>query len=137
MNKSIHMLAFLFLICGGLWTGCVEKSIHDGILLDFESDESLDQLFWKCHVSYTLSYENVTHGEKSLCIELYPDDYPGMMFRPRLKDWRGFQAFRVDIYNPNTNDTDLVLRIDDKKNPAGFDDRFNRKTKSVSFVLGL
>lgn len=97
------------------------------ILFDFENDEELDLLYWKCHTLMSLSDEHVTHGEKSLHIELFPSPYPG--FNPCIQrsDWRGFAAFTFDVFNPSGDDLELVVRIDDLENQPDYKDRFNRR----------
>ena len=114
-------------------TGCllILLACHRGIpaermLFDFESDAELDRFHWRCHTLFSLSDEHVSHGARSLRIELYPPDYPGL--NPILKenDWRGFGALCFDIFNPEENEIRVSVRIDDREDYPNYDDRYNK-----------
>ena len=103
----------------------------DRILFDFESDEELDRFHWKCHTLFALSEEHATHGSKSLRLELYPSEYPGLAPMIKDNDWRKYGAFQFDIYNPQEADIRLSVRIDDREDYPDYADRYNR-----TFVVG-
>jgi hypothetical protein len=100
------------------------------VIFDFESDAELDQFHWKCHTLFNLSDKNVTHGTKSLRLELYPSDYPGLAPMLKVNDWRRYKAFLFDIYNPEDEGIPFIVRIDDKKDLPTYGNRYNK-----SFIL--
>ena len=117
---------FIFTImCLSLLLNCHADSAREYMLFDFETDPELDQLQWQCHTLYSLSDEHVTHGRKSLKMELYPSDYPGL--EPTLKnnDWSGYNRLCFDIYNSGGK-LKLSIRIDDQKVYPDYEDRYNR-----------
>ena len=122
--------ALLLLLIPILLLSCSKEQPAELMLHDFESDSELDQLHWSCHSLCTLSGEHATHGSKSLKLELFPSEYPGMDFSPRVKDWRGHKALCLDVFNPSKQQVQLTLRIDDKKNFPDYDDRYNK-----SFII--
>jgi len=109
--------------CGGGRTG-------ERVLFDFESDSELNQFHWKCHTLFSLSNQHVTHGKGSLKLELYPSDYPGLVPILEEKDWSGHKSLCFDIYNPQRQDIQISLRIDDRKDYPGYGDGYNE-----SFIL--
>ena len=72
----------------------------------------------------------MSHGSKSLKLELYPSDYPGLTPVLKGNDWRGYKAFCFDIYNPENQEIRLVIRIDDLEDYPNHEERYNR-----SFIL--
>ena len=109
--------------------GCDNNSVREYVLFDFETPSELDQLYWNCHTMYSLSDKHVTHGSKSLQLDLYPAHYPG--FSPKLEknDWGAYRILSFDIYNPQKDEISISVRIDDRKYPE-YKDRYNK-----SFVL--
>ena len=127
-QAAIHFLliiVFLFIL-----TCCTISAPKEVVLYDFEADEELDRLHWTCHTLYSLSDHYATHGLKSLQIELYPSDYPGLTPMLKQNDWSNYNFFRFDVYNPQENDLSLSVRIDDRKSYPDYKDRFNK-----SFIL--
>ena len=96
------------------------------VLFDFESDSELDRFHWRCHTLFSLSDEHVTHGARSLRLELYPSDYPGLKPMLEENDWRGYKALCFDIYNPDEKELRISVRIDDREDYPNYDDRYNR-----------
>jgi hypothetical protein len=122
--------ALLLLLIPLLLLSCSKEKPPELILLDFESDSELDQLRWHCHALYSLSGDHATHGSKSLKIELYPSEYPGLDFSPAIKDWRDHKALCLDIFNPSKQQVQLTIRIDDNKDYPDYADRYNK-----SFII--
>lgn len=116
----------LFIIISIVINGCSSPA-SDKILFDFETDEDLDRIHWKCHALMALSDEHATHGEKTLRLELYPSAYPG--FNPVIgkMNWKGYQAICFDIYNPGDNKIPVSIRIDDNRDSPDYEDRFTKK----------
>ena len=118
-----------FLIFGILMllTGCSSLTAGDVVLFDFEEEAELDRFQWKCHTLSSLSSEHVTHGKKSLKLELYPSDYPGLTPKITDNNWESHKAFRFDVYSPGENDVSLHVRIDDRRDYPGYQDRYQRR----------
>jgi hypothetical protein len=72
------------------------------------------------------SDEYVTHGKKSLRLELYPSDYPGLEPLLAANDWRRYRAFSFDIFNRQAVRVPITVRIDDRQDYPDYEDRFNR-----------
>lgn len=109
---------------------CSSEINRERILFDFESDSELDQIHWECHTLFFLSDKHASHGKRSLKMELYPSDYPGLTPMLKENDWRGFKALCFDIYNPEEKQVRISVRIDDKKDYPDYKDRYNK-----SFIL--
>jgi len=106
---------------------CSSGTSNEQMLFDFETDTDLDRIHWKCFTLLKLTKEHATHGSKSLQLELYPSDYPGLMPKLDEKDWRGCKALSFDIYNPADNEQAISIRIDDREDYPDFADRYNKK----------
>jgi len=124
------MLKYILPIFVILIIGCQGPDQKERILFDFESDAELDKVHWKCHTLLSLSGENVTHGNKSLRLELYPSEYPGLSPVIENKDWEDYKYLSFDMYNPETAEVKIVVRIDDREDSPDYADRYNH-----SFVL--
>jgi hypothetical protein len=96
------------------------------MLFDFESEAELDQLYWNCHTLYSLSNDHATHGLRSLKMELFPSDYPGLIPMLSVTDWRRYGEFCFDVYNPSEQSLRLGVRIDDREDYPDFADRYNK-----------
>jgi hypothetical protein len=107
-----------------LFFGCNRSMPAEIMLFDFEADQELDQLHWSCHQLYSLSPEHATHGSKSLKLELFPSDYPGLTTILPIKDWRGYKTFDFDMYNPSDLNIQISVRTDDKENYPEYNDRY-------------
>ena len=125
MRYSIVLSIFLCLLLG-----CCSEQPNERILFDFETDRELDRFHWKCHTLLALSDDHVTHGRKSLKLELFPSEYPGLA--PMIKDtnWSKHETLRFDVYNPQSSVLPLTVRIDDRDESADFNERSN-KTFSI------
>jgi len=97
------------------------------VLFDFETDAELDQIHWKCFTLFSLSKKYATRGTKSLKVELYPSNYPGLTPKLAINDWQKFKAIGFDIYNPKKAKTAIVIRIDDQKEHPDYADRYNKR----------
>ena len=95
------------------------------ILFDFESDSELDHFHWQCHTLFSLSDEHAVHGKKSLKLELFPSDYPGLVPMLASNNWRGYKTFSFDVYNTQSKIIPLTVRIDDSKDYPDYPDRYN------------
>ena len=96
--KTISAMAILvFLI------SCSKDAPKVVMLHDFETDSELDQLHWSCHTLFALSDEHATHGSKSLKLELYHSDYPGLSFIPSVMDWRYYRCLALTSINHHKN----------------------------------
>lgn len=81
------------------------------------------------HGRIEVSTEQHTQGAHSLKIYFDTKKYSGATLKDYLGDWRGYQTFSLDIYNPQEQALNMVLRINDLNHefgPNAFNDRFNR-----------
>lgn len=96
------------------------------ILFDFEPDSDLDRFNWECHTLFSLSDKHVTRGKKSLKLELFPSDYPGLAPKTVANDWQSYGTFSFDVYNAQNKDISLSVRIDDNEEDyPDYPDRYN------------
>ena len=124
-KKIIYALAFLLYL-----SGCQKESSKEHMLFDFESEAELDQIYWSCHTLYSLSNDHTTHGLKSLKLELYPSDFPGLTPMLGVKDWHDYEELSLDVFNPSEKMMRVEVRIDDRQNFPDYNDRYNE-----SFVV--
>jgi hypothetical protein len=106
--------------------GCTEGASSEWLFFDFESDSELDRFYWKCHTLFSLSDEHVSHGERSLKLELYPSNYPGLEPLLDKNDWKNHKWLSFDVYNPQRGEIQLNVRLDDQENYPDYPDRFNK-----------
>lgn len=108
LRKFIVIVLISFLL------SCSSANPGELVLFDFETDAQLDRLSWNCHTLYSLSSEHVTHGSKSLRLELYPSEYPGLSAALKVHDWRHRGILSFDISNPGNTVMPIGIRIDDR-----------------------
>lgn len=104
--------------------GACQKYESDYQLFDFESDQELDLLLWQCKTLFTLSGENVTHGSKSLKLELYPSRYPGLSTKLNHHNWSRYKSLNLDVYNTHNYQIIITIRIDDHQNESKQTDQY-------------
>ena len=96
------------------------------LIYDFEEDQELDGLVWRCHSWYERSREHASHGSFSLKVQMYPPEtYPGFAISDLKGPWKGISRVKLDIFNPNPFPLSITFRIDDKKDPP-YEDRVNK-----------
>jgi hypothetical protein len=120
------LLAVILLVLIWLSASHCTKPESEKILFDFESDSELDRFHWQCHTLFSLSDEHRVHGGKSLKLELFPSDYPGLAPKLANNDWRGYKVFSFDVYNARSITSPLTVRIDDSKDDLEYADRYNK-----------
>ncbi len=122
-NKAKLALAVL---CSLLLFHCHGRSPGESALFDFESDSELDEFYWDCHTRFSLSDAHPTHGSRSLKLELYPSDYPGLAPMLHESSWVNYRELCFDIYNAQTGTVPVSVRIDDRAESPDYADRYNR-----------
>ncbi len=95
------------------------------MLYDFETDAELDRIHWKCHTLFSLSDKYVTHGKKSLKMELYPSDYPGFSPILKMNNWQNYKAICFEVFSTDEKDLKIAVRIDDREELPAYQDRYN------------
>ena len=120
ISKQTRILVFLILTLL-LSAGCQRKPAFH---YDFEAENILDTLSWKCKTIFSLSNKHATSGQKSLKLKLYPSSYPGVVLHKFNPDWSKYNTLKFDIYNQQEAPLRMAIRIDDIKNPS-YDDRYN------------
>jgi hypothetical protein len=123
---KVYLKSVLILICLVFLAACTGKPASKRMLFDFESDKELDRIHWKCHTLLSLSEEHVTHGKRSLKLELYPSGYPGLVPMIADNDWHAYKALCFDVYNPEQTELRITVRIDDYKDYPEYKDRYNK-----------
>jgi hypothetical protein len=123
ISKGKFILIILSLL---LLLNCYGSTPKELVLFDFESDSELDQLRWKCHTLFSLSDEHATHGKRSLKLELFPSDYPGLTPMLKENDWGRYKALCFDIYNPGEKQIQVSVRIDDKNGYPDYAEQYNK-----------
>ena len=118
-----------------------QESKQKYVILDFESEEQLDELSWKCGTTYERVKEHATSGQYSLKIEMYPKTtWPG--FGKSIKmSWAGYDYLSLNIFNPASESIRLAYRIDDRRDSPPYADRANGRlliksgANTISFNL--
>ncbi|MDB2448845.1 hypothetical protein N9W78_00945 [bacterium] len=98
-------------------------------LSNFETDYQAS--WWQGPVS--ISDTRAWEGERSLAIDLTPEEYEGARLINLPSDWSRYQRLTMAIYNPKLTPLALTLRIDDRdslNNNVTFGQRF-----SESFIV--
>lgn len=96
---------------------------------NFEIDQELNLINWKCHTLFSLSDSVALAGEKSLKVSFFPSDeeaYPGFSMGAFKKDWHKMDTLILNVFNPVEDSVKLVIRIDDSDNPT-YADRYNQR----------
>jgi len=112
------------LLCGLLLISCGSGSPGERVINDFETDDELDRLDWSCHTLYTLVPEHATHGSRSIKLDLFPSDWPGIAPRISQRNWSAFGELVFDVYNPSRSNIPLSVRIDDRPDYPEYPDRY-------------
>jgi hypothetical protein len=106
-----------------------EPRFKGDFTLDFESEADLDWLSWQCHQMYTISDSFATHGRKSLKLDHFLSDYPGLRILPEEGMFENKTSIVWDMFNPGEDTLLLHIRIDDRRDGPQYDDRFNTSLK--------
>ena len=128
----MKLFSFSLTICCLCLLAAVACSQYPEFACDFETEEELDYLYWKCGTGYSLSEEHASSGAKCLKVDLYPASsgsgniYPGVAFIHFSKNWSGRNFLAFDIINPAPESLSLILRLDDRDAPP-YQDRYNGK----------
>jgi len=125
MSIVYRFLTVIFLLFNLLFSGHCSGPETEKVLFDFESDNDLNRFHWECHTLFSLSNENATQGKKSLKLELFPSDYPGLAPKLSVNDWQRYSTFSFDVFNAQKEDVSLSVRIDDSKDYPDYPDRYN------------
>jgi hypothetical protein len=102
-------------------TGCQDRQ---QFYYDFETDDTLDTLSWKCKTIFTLSDRYAASGQKCLKMELYPSPYPGVSLKNSDHDWSKHNTLNFNVHNQEKTPLRLSVRIDDTKDPQ-YNNRYN------------
>lgn len=122
MHRLIIVILAMFYLAS-----CSAEVPAERVLFGFETEAELDQLQWECYTLFSLSKKHATHGKKSLKMELYPSNYPGLTPKLTINDWRKFKSIGFDIYNPEKRQIMITVRLDDQKQPPTYADRYNKR----------
>lgn len=95
------------------------------LLANFETEMDLFSITGKVE----RSTEHPSLGDYSLKVRLTTEQYSRVVFVNFFNSWQGYNELLLDIYNPDSQALDLVIRIDDQQHFAGgtaHSDRFNQ-----------
>lgn len=101
------------------------------LLNSFESRHELQQIHpnnRQVKIDQTQSLH--THGAHAMRVSLDVRPYSGVNLITSYGDWTGHSVLLLDLYNPDSEVLDLVIRISDYQHDRGankFNDRFNRR----------
>ena len=126
IKKFIRLFVLLIVI---LLTSCQTRS---PFFYDFETEASLDALYWRCKTIFALSDKHVTSGQRCLKLELYPSPYPGIGLSNFHPDWSGYNILKFDVYNNEKCPLRLTIHIDDTKDSS----YYNRDNKIATLNPG-
>lgn len=120
ISKQTKIFVFLILT-PLLFAGCQRRPAFH---YDFEAEDTLDTLSWKCKTIFSLSDKHTTSGQKCLKMELYPSPYPGIALNNFEPVWSKHNTLKFDIFNQEEAPLRLTIRVDDIKNPS-YNNRYN------------
>jgi hypothetical protein len=79
-----------------------------------------------------ITSEQASEGRRSLKVRLTTRRHSGVALSFFPRDWRGFDLFLVDLYNPEAASLTLTCRIHDAFHENRHSDRFNRRYRLPS-----
>ncbi|MBI4355954.1 MAG: DUF4091 domain-containing protein [Candidatus Omnitrophica bacterium] len=98
-------------------------------LADFETDRDLEA--WERRdVEASRVSEHATHGTFAAKVTFQEGQAPAFMLedlfdrQPALRDWRGYATLRFDLYNVQSNQQRLILKIKDRDGRAYSEDLY-------------
>lgn len=124
--SSIILAHCLFVVAAAVWVFRVTH--QQPWIADFESSTELYR--WQGRGYVSLSDAHVSEGKHSLQFELSTRRYSGIVLSRLPSDWQGYEVFTFDIYNPQSDAIELVIRIHDRwhrRSRFRFDDRYNHR----------
>ena len=138
-SRIIWQLRFVssLLIAPALWLVIDSAIAHTNMRIQFplinsfESRHELQQLYANnSSVKIQQTQQFHTHGIASAQISLDTHPYSGVSLLGSYGDWNGYAALSLDLFNPDAEPLELVVRIADVQHDRGdnsFNDRFNRR----------
>ena len=138
-SRVIWLMRFIsgLLIVPAAWlvidSGIAHVTMHNQfpLLNSFESRHELHQLRAnKASVKIQQTQQFHTHGFAASQITLDTRRYSGVSLLGSFGDWNGYAALSMDLFNPDVEPLELVVRIADVPHDRGdnsFNDRFNRR----------
>lgn len=123
--RNRKKIGLLFILSVLVCLFCCGQRPAGGLLFDFESEDDLAGLFWRCRTWVQISSENAPVGDGWLKAELQPGQYPGIRFQGFPPDWSGYGGLSFKAEVPEKHGQNLYVRIDDKESGPGYNDRFN------------
>jgi len=124
-NNFVKIVLPMFMLL--LTLACRERNMQDMILFDFETESELDRIQWSCHTLSELTDKKISHGARSLKVDMYPSKYPGVTLQLYDHDWRSYKVLQFYVFNPQSEDVRLSVRIDDKKDYPPDGDSYKNK----------
>jgi len=120
----IFLLPTIFTVYTATYTQYEAEKIFPQ-LANFETDVDLHGIKGNIQRSNTLH----SLDQYSLKVHLNTEPYAQVSFNEFFNSWQGYGNLLMDIYNPDSQVLDLVIRIDDVEHELGdnaHNDRFNK-----------
>jgi len=105
-----------------------QRAIPSDFKFNFEQDQELNLINWKCNTLFSLSDSIAMDGQKSLKVTFFPGEsepYPGFRMSKFQRNWHQKDTLILNVFNPAKDSVTLNLRIDDSEYPV-FADRYNK-----------
>jgi hypothetical protein len=115
--KRVVILCLLLIV-----GGCRGEPVL--MLNDFETEDDLARLTWRCPFWIEPTGAFTTSGARGLAVEFATGVYPTIELREVPADWHAYRWFEVDLWAPNLAGRELMLRLDDQGDVEEFADRF-------------
>lgn len=138
-TRPVWILRFIssLLIAPAMWlvidSALAEVTMRNQFpqLNSFESRHELQRLHANtAQVKIQQTQQLHTHGISAAQITLNTHPYSGVSLVGTYGDWGSYAALVMDLYNPDSEPLELVVRISDYAHDRGennFNDRFNRR----------
>ena len=127
LSGTVMFLSYLIMVCM-VPSGCSDSgNMRPVTLYDFEHNDQLDSLSWKCGTTYRRVQEHRASGSYSLEVKMYPGvEWPGFGFGVK-EGWKGYSNLSLHVFNPAREPVTLTCRIDDRRDDPPYADRVNRR----------
>ncbi len=114
--RILYFIPLLFALSAAAAAGDVK------VLDDFEGGA----IRWTGDYSGSIVAENATHGDNAFKV-VFPAgrEYPGITASRLDLDWSGFDTLRMDVYNPQPQPVNLIIKIADPESGGTYSGRYN------------
>ena len=123
---SIQSLLFIPAYRG--FEAIVFRATQIPLISNFETSEQI--LLWEpigttSSISITKIFSE--SADHSMQVQTSSGSWSGVKYDAAATDWSSFEFFEFWIHNPDPQEFDLYIRIDDEDSNGSFEDRYNQK----------